>query len=302
MAPVLVCEVSPRDGLQNEERVLSVAARVELVDRLSDCGFGRIEVGSFVSARRVPQMADAERVFDQIVRRPGVEYSGLVLNFKGAQRALAADADRLNCVVVASETLNMRNQGKAVADTVAELDDVVALAAEASVPVTVTIAAAFGCPFEGPVAPSAVAALAAHFAAGGAAEIVLADTIGVGVPTQVHDLFALVSDQMTGDSLPIGFHFHNTRNTGFANAFAALQAGASVLDASVGGAGGCPFAPGATGNIATEDLVYMLDGMGRQTGLDLKRIVASAHWLAEQLGRELPGMVSRVGTDWFAAT
>ena len=198
MAPVLVCEVGPRDGLQNEDRVLSVAARVELVNRLSECGFSRIEVGSFVSARRVPQMADAEQVFDQIVRRPGVEYSGLVLNLKGAQRALACGVDRLNCVVVATETFNMRNQGKAVADTVAELDEVIVLAARTSVPVTVSIAAAFGCPFEGPVAPSTVAALAAHFAAGGAAEITLADTIGVGVPTQVHDLFEVVSDQISG--------------------------------------------------------------------------------------------------------
>jgi isopropylmalate/homocitrate/citramalate synthase len=279
-----------------------VAARVELVDRLSDCGFGRIEVGSFVSARRVPQMADAEQVFDQIVRRPGVEYSGLVLNLKGAQRALACDIDRLNCAVVATETFNMRNQGKAVVDTVAELDEVIALAARTSVPVTVTIAAAFGCPFEGPVAPSAVAALAAHFASTGAAEIALADTIGVGVPTQVQELFALVSDQMSGTPLPIGFHFHNTRNTGFANAFAALQAGASVLDASVGGVGGCPFAPAATGNIATEDLIYMLDGMGRQTGVDIDGVVGTAHWLAGQLGRELPGMVSRAGADWCATT
>jgi len=302
VAPVLICEVGPRDGLQNEDRVLSVAARVELVDRLSHCGFPRIEVGSFVSARRVPQMADAERVFDQIIRRPGVEYSGLVLNLKGAQRALVCGADRLNCVVVATETFNMRNQGKAVADTTAELVEIIALAAQSSVPVTVTIGAAFGCPFEGPVAPSAVAALAAQFAAGGAAEIVFADTIGVGVPTQVQDLFALVSDQMSATPVPIGFHFHNTRNTGFANALAALQAGASVLDASVGGAGGCPFAPAATGNIATEDLVYMLDGMGRQTGVDLNRVVETADWLAGQLGRQLPGMVSRAGVDWFAAT
>ena len=196
MAPVLVCEVGPRDGLQNEDRVLSVAARVELVNRLSECGFPRIEVGSFVSARRVPQMADAEQVFDQIVRRPGVEYSGLVLNLKGAQRALACGVDRLNCVVVATETFNMRNQGKAVADTVAELDEVIALAAQTSVPVTVSIAAAFGCPFEGPVAPSAVAALAAHFAAGGAAEITLADTIGVGVRPRCTICSRVVSDQM----------------------------------------------------------------------------------------------------------
>lgn len=247
-------------------------------------------------------MADAEQVFDQIVRRPGVEYSGLVLNLKGAQRALACGVDRLNCVVVATETFNMRNQGKAVADTVAELDEVIVLAARTSVPVTVSIAAAFGCPFEGPVAPSTVAALAAHFAAGGAAEITLADTIGVGVPTQVHDLFEVVSDQISGPPVPIGFHFHNTRNTGIANAFAALQVGASVLDASVGGSGGCPFAPAATGNIPTEDLVYMLDGMGRQTGVDLNGLVGVARWLAGQLGRELPGMVSRAGADWCAAT
>ena len=300
MAQVLICEVGPRDGLQNEDRVLSVTARVEFVNRLSDCGFSRIEVGSFVSARRVPQMADAELVFDQIVRRPGVEYTGLVLNLKGAQRALASGVDRLNCAVVATETFNMRNQGKAVADTVAELDEVIALAAQTSVPVTVSIAAAFGCPFEGPVAPSVVAALAAHFAAGGAAEIMLADTIGVGVPTQVEDLYARVSDQMGQNPLPIGFHFHNTRNTGFANAFAAMQVGASVLDASAGGVGGCPFAPAATGNIATEDLVYMLDGMGRRTGVDVNGVVDTAHWLAGELGHQLPGMVSRAGVDWVS--
>ena len=302
MAPVLVCEVGPRDGLQNEDRVLSVAARVEFVNRLSDCGFPRIEAGSFVSARRVPQMADAEQVFDQIVRRPGVEYSGLVLNLKGAQRALACGVDRLNCVVVATETFNMRNQGKAVADTVAELDEVIALAAQASVPVTVSIAAAFGCPFEGPVAPSAVAALAAHFAPAGSRRSRWLTRSAWACRPRCKAVRAGFRSDQRPSRFPIGFHFHNTRNTGIANAFAALQAGASVLDASVGGAGGCPFAPAATGNIPTEDLVYMLDGMGRQTGIDLNGVVGTAHWLAGQLGRELPGMVSRAGADWCAAT
>ncbi len=293
---VTICEVGPRDGLQNEDRVLPVVERIELVDRLTACGFPRIEVGSFVSAKRVPQMAKTEEVFARIARSPQVEYVGLALNARGAERAIGSGVDRINCALVVTETFNQANAGRSVAESVAELDQVIEQGRAVGIPTTVILGASFGCPFEGVVDPARVVELAAHFAAAGAAEIELADTIGVGVPTQVRALLGAVRERV--GEVPLGCHLHNTRNTGLANAFAAVEAGATLLDASVGGAGGCPFAPAATGNVPTEDLLYLLAGMGLGDGIAMDPLVETAVWLEDRLGHELPGMVKRAGADW----
>ena len=277
----VLCDVGPRDGLQNEPEVLSPAVRAELVDRLAATGLGRVEVASFVDPKRVPQMAGAEDVVAAIERRAGVEYSGLVLNERGYDRLRATGLDRVNCTLAATDSFNRRNAGASLEDAA---ERVVAILARADRPVTVTISVAFGCPFEGPVDPNRVVDLARRFAG---AEIVLADTIGVAVPAQVRRLVEAVNAD--------GFHGHNTRNTGYANSLAALGAGATVLDASVGGLGGCPFAPRATGNIATEDLVYLLAGEGVDTGVDLDALIGVAEWLEGVLGRALPGQVYRAG-------
>jgi isopropylmalate/homocitrate/citramalate synthase len=283
---VILCDVGPRDGLQNEPEVLAPAVRAELVNRLAAAGLRRIEAASFVRADRVPQMAGAEDVVAAIERRGGVEYSGLVLNGQGYERLKATGLDRVNVTLAATESFSQRNANTSVAEAAARVESILA---DADHPATVTISVAFGCPFEGKVDPDSVVALAERFR--GAGEIVLADTIGVGTPRQVRDLTKRVV--ALGGS--VGGHFHNTRNTGYANAVAALEVGATVLDASVGGLGGCPFAPRATGNIATEDLVYLLEGDGVDTGVDLEELVRVTQWLEGLLGRELPGQVYRAG-------
>ena len=279
---VTVCEVGPRDGLQNEQEVLPPATRAELVNRLAAAGLPRIEAVSFVRDDAVPQMARAEDVVERIDRHDGAEYSGLVLNEKGYERFAGTGLDRVNVTLGATESFNQRN---ANASLVKARERTAAIVAGATVPATVTISVAFGCPFEGPVDPGTVAELAEEFSE---AEVVLADTIGVATPRQVKSL--LERTRLAG------FHGHNTRNTGFANAYAALEAGATVLDASVGGLGGCPFAPRATGNIATEDLVYMLEGDGVDTGVDLDALMGISKWLEGQLGRPLEGQVYRAGS------
>jgi isopropylmalate/homocitrate/citramalate synthase len=278
---VTVCDVGPRDGLQNEPETLAPSVRAELVNRLAAAGVPRIEAVSFVRDERVPAMAGAEAVVAAIERREGVEYSGLVLNEHGYERFRAAGLDRVNCTLGATEAFNRRNGNATLAEAVARVE---AILAEASEPATVTISVAFGCPFEGPVDAGRVAELAARF---GRAEVVLADTIGVATPSRVEELV-----ERTGAA---GFHGHNTRNTGYANALAALRAGATVLDASVGGIGGCPYAPRATGNIATEDLVYLLEGEGVSTGIDLDSLIGVSEWLETVLGRRLDGYVYRAG-------
>jgi isopropylmalate/homocitrate/citramalate synthase len=283
---VILCDVGPRDGLQNEPEVFAPAVRAELVNRLAAAGLRRIEAASFVRADRVPQMAGAEEVVAAIERRGGVEYSGLVLNGQGYERLKATGLDRVNVTLAATESFSQRNANTSVAEAAARVESILA---DADHPATVTISVAFGCPFEGKVDPDSVVALAERFR--GAGEIVLADTIGVGTPRQVRDLTKRVV--ALGGS--VGGHFHNTRNTGYANAVAALEVGATVLDASVGGLGGCPFAPRATGNIATEDLVYLLEGDGVDTGVDLEELVRVTQWLEGLLGRELPGQVYRAG-------
>jgi len=279
---VTLCEVGPRDGLQNEPETLAPGVRAELVDRLAAAGLRRIEAVSFVRDERVPQMAGAEEVVAAIERRDGVEYSGLVLNERGYERCRAAALDRVNVTFAATEGFNRANGNVSLDEAVARVEAILAVA---DVPATVTISVCFGCPFEGPVDPGRVAELAARFT--GRAEVVLADTIGVATPSKVR---ALV--ERTGAE---GFHGHNTRNTGYANCLAALEAGARVIDASVGGLGGCPYAPRATGNVATEDLVYLLEGEGVETGVDLDALIGVSAWLEELLGRTLEGYVYRAG-------
>jgi hydroxymethylglutaryl-CoA lyase/(R)-citramalyl-CoA lyase len=290
---VKLCDVGPRDGLQNEPEVLPPATRAELVDRLGATGLPRIEAVSFVRADRVPQMAYAEDVVAAIERRDGVEYAGLVLNAKGYERLRATALDRVDCTLAATETFNRRNGGMSLEEAVAQVQSIVA---SAELPTTVTISCSFGCPFEGRVDPAVVAGIAE--ALDGADELVLADTIGVATPTQVRRLVERIS--IFGSS--VGVHLHNTRNTGYANALAAIEAGATVLDASVGGLGGCPYAPKATGNIATEDLVYLLEVEGIQTGVDLDALIAVSEWLEGLLGRRLEGFVYRAGGWAGAAT
>ena len=281
---VTLCDVGPRDGLQNEPDVLPVEARAELIDRLAAAGLPRIEAVSFVRADRVPAMADAEDVVARVQRREGVELSGLVLNERGWERFAAAGLDRVNVTFAATETFNLRNGNATLVEAVERAEAILAAADET--PATVTISCSFGCPFEGRVDPGVVAELAGRFA--GRSEVVLADTIGVATPSVVR---ALV-EQARAD----GFHGHNTRNTGYASCLAALEAGARALDASVGGLGGCPFSPRATGNVATEDLVYLLEGDGVETGIDLDGLVGVSQWLEAVLGRTLEGYVYRAGS------
>jgi isopropylmalate/homocitrate/citramalate synthase len=289
---VTICDVAPRDGLQNDPVVLGAATRAELVNRLAHAGVPRIEAVSFVNPSRVPQMAHAEDVVAGIERQDGVTYAGLALNERGYERLRATALDEVHFAFAVSEEFNRRNANAGTEDSVAAGERIVGRAHEDGLRATVTLGTAFGCPFEGAIDPGRVLALAARFAEAGADEIVFADTVGVGVPRQVREL---VTD---GARLgpPIGVHLHNTRNTGMANALAALEAGATVLDASVGGIGGCPFAPRATGNICTEDLVYLLHGEGIETGIDLGALIEVSQWLEGVLGRELEGMVYRAGT------
>jgi isopropylmalate/homocitrate/citramalate synthase len=280
---VTLCDVGPRDGLQNESEQLAPATRAELVDRIAAARVPRIEAVSFVREDRVPQMADAEEVVRRIERRAGVEYAGLVLNEQGWQRFRAANLDRVNVTFAATESFNRANANASLAEAVAAADTILDAAGET--PATVTISCCFGCPFEGRVDPGAVTELVGRFT--GRAAVVLADTVGVATPTAVQSLVA-----RTGAD---GFHGHNTRNTGYANCLAALEGGATLLDASIGGLGGCPFAPRATGNVATEDLVYLLEGEGVETGVDLDALVAASDWLEGVLGRRLEGQVYRAG-------
>jgi hydroxymethylglutaryl-CoA lyase/(R)-citramalyl-CoA lyase len=289
---VVVCDVGPRDGLQNEPGVLPPAVRAELAGRLSAAGVPRIEAASFVRDDLVPQMAGAEEVAAALPQDTPTTFAGLVLNERGYDRLRATSLREVHVSFAASETFQQRNAGSSVEGGVTAAARVVRRAHEDARRATVTIGTAFGCPFEGKVDPGRVLELAARAAADGADEIVLADTIGVGVPSQAR---ALVESAL-GHAIPVGVHLHDTRHTAVACAWAAVEAGATVLDGSIGGIGGCPFAPRATGNVATEDLLYVLDREGVQTGIDLDALIAVAEWLAGVLGRDLPGRVYRAGT------
>ena len=288
---MIVCDVGPRDGLQNESHTLAPEVRAALCDRLAAAGLKRMEAASFVNPKLVPQMAGAEEVISALRRRPGTVYAGLVLNEKGYDRARAAGVDEVHYAFSATDEFGRRNQNATTEEGLQTALALVRRARADGLPITVTISVAFGSPFDGAVTPAHVLGIVERLMADPADEICVADTIGVGVPAQVTEL--VKGARALGAK--VGAHFHNTRNTGYANALAALDAGVVSLDASVGGAGGCPFAPRATGNIATEDLVYLLRGMGVDTGIDLDAIIDCSRWLGEQLGKELPGMVARAG-------
>ena len=290
---VSIVEMAPRDGLQNESTVLSTADKVELVERAVRAGARRIEVTSFVNPSRVPQMADADEVMAALPRPDGVSYAGLVMNDRGLDRALAAGVDEVDVVVVATDTFCLRNQGVTTDEACRQAAALVSRAREAGVLTTVTIGASFGCPFEGEVTEERLREVVARVVDAGPDELALADTIGVAVPTAVTSRLALAAG-VAGD-VPLRLHLHDTRHTGVANAVAAHAAGVRTLDASIGGTGGCPFAPNATGNVATEDLVYLFDRLGVGTGLDLATTTATTAWLEERLGKRLPGALLRAG-------
>ena len=289
-----VVEVGPRDGLQNETAILDTAKKAELIARLVAAGVTRIETVSFVHPRLVPQMADAAQVMTELGRSPeGVSYIGLVLNRRGLERALETTVDEVNFSVAATEGFSRSNQGSTVGDAIAAVESMLPDAAAAGRSTTVTISVAWGCPFDGEVATAAVTELAARAAAAGADEIALGDTIGVAVPSAVVALLTAV--RSVSGEVPLRVHFHDTRNTGIANVYAALSGGVAVVDASVGGAGGCPFAPNATGNVPTEDLLYFLERSGIASGIDRDAVVATGRWLATHLGRELPSALAKAG-------
>ena len=291
-------EVGPRDGLQNEPDIISSKDKLELIENMIDYGARRLEVASFVHPERVPQMADAEEVIAGLPERDDVTYIGLTLNKRGVMRALATregnkrGIDQVGCVLVASDTFGQKNQGQTIAEGIEENRAMIRFGKAEGMRAQVTISAAFGCPFEGEVKSETVLAIAEEMAAEEPEEIALADTIGVGVPAQVTELFGRLAE-LLGDRIPMRCHFHDTRGTGVANAWAAYQAGVRTFDASLGGLGGCPFAPNATGNIATEDLVYMMERSGVATGIDLEAAIATNHRFARLLGRELPSLVAR---------
>ena len=297
---IQIVEVGARDGLQNEPDIVSTSDKLALLGRLIDAGAKRLEIASFVHPGRVPQMADAEDVIAGMPDLPGVSYIGLCLNKRGVLRAIASrdggkrGVDEAGCVMVASDTFGQKNQGQTMVEGLRENAEMLRLAKAEGLVAQVTISAAFGCPFEGHVPAQTVVDIAAKLAESGPAEIALADTIGVGVPAQVSDLFGRVRAVLPPE-IRLRAHFHNTRNTGIANAWAAVQAGVEVLDSSLGGLGGCPFAPKATGNIATEDLVFMLDRSNVASGLDLEKLIAVNHWFADIMGRPLPSMVGKAG-------
>ena len=293
MSYIEMVEVGARDGLQNESVLFTTSQKLELIDRALAAGVRRLEATSFVNPKLVPQMADAEAVAAGLPRREGVIFIGLVLNKRGALRAIEAGMEELGAVCAASDGFATRNQGQSSDASLAMCVEVVRLARAHARRAQITISTAFGCPFDGEVDPSRVVEMARIAAAAGPVEVAIADTIGVASPGQVSSLVARVAAVIK--PLPVRVHFHNTRNTGLANVWAAVQAGAKTVDASLGGIGGCPFAPRATGNVPTEDVAYMLERSGYDTGLDLDSLIGSARWLAGAMGRDVPGMLSRAG-------
>jgi len=289
-----IVEVGPRDGLQNEPEVLPTATKLELIGRLVACGLKRIEVASFVNPKRVPQMADAEAVLATVPKRAGMTRVGLVLNKRGLERAVAAGCDEIGLVAVATDSFGLKNQGADVKQSITTCRELVSMAKTAGIGVQITLSVAFGCPYEGEVPTEKVLEIAKQLAELNPRELALADTIGVAVPRQVLHLFEHV--HAFAPALSLRGHFHNTRNTALANILAAYNVGVRTFDSSVGGIGGCPFAPKASGNVATEDVVYMLERSGIATGLNLTALIDTAHWLEQKLGHAMPGMVSRAGT------
>jgi hydroxymethylglutaryl-CoA lyase len=293
MDRIEVVEVGPRDGLQNEARTVSTSDKVELIRRAIAAGARRIEVASFVNPRKVPQMADAEAVVAALGQPAGVTRIGLVLNERGAERALACGVDQLGAVAVASDAFGVRNQGQTSEESVDVARRIVEIAQRGGRTAQATIAVAFGCPFSGAVDRRRVIAMARQLSDAGVVEVALADTVGVAVPAEVSALVADVRQAIA--PTPVRVHFHDTRNTGIANVWAAVQAGASTVDASLGGLGGCPFAPGAAGNVATEDVVHLLHRSGIATGLDMDALLGASQWLGGIMGKALPSKLGRSG-------
>ena len=291
---VEIVEVSPRDGLQNEAQAVSTEDKLLLIDRAIKAGIRRLEIASFVNPKRVPQMADAEEVVAKAPRSEDVTYIGLVMNRRGAERALDTGIDQLGAITLVSDTFAQKNQGQSARETLDVASEIIRIARAEGRTATVMISSAFGCPFEGEIDEADVIEYAKRLADAEPCEIAVADTIGVGDPWRVGSLFDKLRDAVPG--MPLRGHFHNTRNTGIANAYAAIKAGVTSIDASIGGLGGCPFAPAATGNIATEDLVYMLDRGGIDSGVDLSKIMDACNWMNDVVGRQLPAMVSRAGS------
>ncbi len=290
---VSIVEVGPRDGLQNIHEFVSTEDKVRLIDALSETGVAAIEATSFVHPRLVPQMADAEEVMKRVARRPGVHYAGLVPNERGARRAIDSGVDIVNCVVSASESHNQENVRMSVAESLEQISRLAAMALDAGKSVRADISVSFGCPFEGKVAPERVIGVAQRLREMGMERVTLCDTTGMANPLQVAHLVRRFREEVAG--VQLGVHFHNTRGAGLANVLAAVQAGVNIVAGSVGGLGGCPFAPGATGNVCTEDVVHMLEEMGVDTGVDLRKLIQAAKLAQEILGRDLPGQVMKAG-------
>lgn len=288
-----IIDVAPRDGLQSQPKLVDTSTKVELITRLIEAGVRRMEVVSFVNPKKVPQMADADELLKLLPKREDVTYIGLVLNMRGFDRAVSNEVDEINCVVVASDTFNQRNQGVTTEQTMQSIEEIANQSKSMGLTCGVTISAAFGCPFEGEVPVDRVVELAKRLINMGVDEIALADTIGVAGPNNIKEMIGAVR-KVTGD-IPLRCHFHNTRNTGVANVYAAIIEGVRIFDASCGGVGGCPFAPTATGNVATEDLLYMINRMGIETGISIERIMETTRWLEVPLETQMPAMVTRAG-------
>ncbi len=293
MSKVSILEVGPRDGLQSEPEILPTEVKKEFITRTINAGIKNIEVTSFVHPKKVPQMADAEKLVESLPDRDDVTYIGLIMNQRGFERARDCGIDEVGMVIVSTDTYNMKNQNVVTQQSIDNWLDIASSAKSAGIRTSVVIACSFGCPYEGEVDPEHIASIAEQILKGEPDVIGLADSVGVAVPNQVKTTFALIKD--LAPTIPLRTHLHNTRNTGLANAAAAVEAGVSIIDASTGGIGGCPFAPKATGNIPTDDLLYMLDRSGIETGVNLKEIVKTTDWLETQLGRPVPAMVPKAG-------
>lgn len=291
--PIEIVDVSARDGLQNEKRLFSTTEKLALIDHVLAAGAKRLEVASFVHPKYVPQMADAEAVVAGLPTRDDVTYIGLVLNMRGVDRALATNVDELGCVAVASDGFGLKNQSQTSAQSVIACQEMIARTLSESRNANVTVSTAFGCPFDGEVDPARVIEICRDLAAAGPREIAIADTIGVATPWHVEAMMDGIKTALP--DMPIRVHFHDTRNTAIANMFAAVKGSAATVDASLGGLGGCPFAPNATGNVPLEDVIYALSRAGFETGMDLPRLIEGAQWLTDIMGRDLPGKITRAG-------
>ena len=293
MSKISILEVGPRDGLQSEPEILPTEVKKEFITRTINAGIKQIEVTSFVHPKKVPQMADAEKLVESLPENDDVTYIGLIMNQRGFESARDCGIDEVGIVIVSTDTYNMKNQNVVTQESIDNWLSIAAEAKSAGIRTSVVIACSFGCPYEGEIDPEHIASIAEQVLEGKPDVLGLADSVGVAVPSQIKRTFSLVKE--LAPSIPLRTHLHNTRNTGLANAAAAVEAGVSIIDASTGGIGGCPFAPRATGNIPTDDLLYMLDRSGIETGVDLRQVVKTTDWLEEQLGRAVPAMVPKAG-------